>query len=482
MTSSKGSMATAKFFVERNKGRTPEQVKMGSCRMHKSKHVFRELAWGMALVGVVVGALFPILVKCFGISNTTAFSTTCVVVALLAGVIVSGVNFSLASRIVLPRLRRLSERMHQTRSAMQEESYRGAWRACNPALCRLNEVDEDEFGDVAQSYNALLHALHNAHMLEDQIRDFTQTLSSKLDLSELGAQALGLLQANARAEGGAIVLERHGEWTVLASRGLTQPEKLVESELFLNAKPVATQMRVSLPPGVAVDAILSHFIPSDVLMTPIENHGYVLGWVILASANPFTEDVPRLMPLLMQGLGLALNNALLHDDLQRLAALDPLTGVYNRRFGYKRLEEELTRAVRDHSSLALLVLDLDHFKRVNDEHGHLSGDKVLIRAASVCQQILRDGDVLLRYGGEEFIVVLPGADIQDAREVAERIRLVISQSKINLGERVLQVTSSIGVAATSGEKAITADELIALADERLYLAKATGRNKVVSES
>jgi diguanylate cyclase (GGDEF) domain len=188
------------------------------------------------------------------------------------------------------------------------------------------------------------------------------------------------------------------------------------------------------------------------------------------------------MPLLMQGLGLALNNALLHDDLQRVAALDPLTGIYNRRFGYKRLEEELTRASRDHTSLSVLLLDLDHFKRVNDTYGHLSGDKVLIRTANVCREILREGDVLMRYGGEEFVVVLPGASIQDAREVAERIRFAISQSQINLGDQLLQVTSSIGVAATTGQKAIAADELIALADERLYKAKATGRNKVVSDA
>lgn len=447
-----------------------------------SKHVFRALAWGMVTMGVVMGAAFPVFVMGFGVPKSTAFSPTFVIATLVAGLVVGGLNFALASRIVRPRLRQLSARMQQVRAVMQLATFSGDWTACNPAVCRLHEQDEDELGAVAQSYNALLHALHEAHMVEARIRDYTQTLSSKLDLHELGDQALGLLQANAHAQGGAIVLERQGEWTVLASRGLSHPEKLVENKVFFNSKDAAVQTRITLPPGVTVDAILSHFVPTDVLLTPIENHGFVLGWVILASATPFAEDVPRLMPLLMQGLGLALNNALLHDDLQRVAALDPLTGIYNRRFGYKRLEEELTRASRDHTSLSVLLLDLDHFKRVNDTYGHLSGDKVLIRTANVCQEILREGDVLMRYGGEEFVVVLPGASIQDAREVAERIRFAISQSQINLGDQLLQVTSSIGVAATTGQKSIAADELIALADERLYKAKATGRNKVVSNA
>ncbi len=449
--------------------------------MQISKHVFRALALGMVSMGLVMGAAFPGFVMGFGIPKSTALTPTFITATLIAGLVVGGLNFALASRIVRPRLKQLTARMQQVRTAMQQATFSGDWSACNPSVCRLDEHDEDELGAVAQSYNSLLYALHEAHMVEGQIREFTKTLSSKLDLHELGDQALTMLQANARAQGGAIVLERQGEWTVLASRGLSHPEQILQSQAFIANQGQAVQNRITLPPGVTVDAILSRFVPADVLLTPIKNHGLVLGWVILASASPFAEDVPRLLPLLMQGLGLALNNALLHDDLQRVAALDPLTGIYNRRFGFKRLEEELNRADRNHTPLAVLMLDLDHFKRVNDTYGHLSGDKVLIRFANLCRESLREGDVLLRYGGEEFVVVLPGAGLQDARDVAERIRFAIGQSKINIGDQALQVTSSIGIAATSGQKPITAEDLVAQADMRLYMAKATGRNKVVAE-
>ncbi len=448
--------------------------------MQISKHVFRALALGMLTMGLVMGAVFPLFVIGFGVPKTIALAPAFIAATLISGFVVGWLNFALASGIVRPRLRKLAAGMQQVRLAMQQATFTEDWSTCDPARCRLDERDQDELGALAHSYNSLLYALHEAHRIEAQIRSFTQTLSSQLDLHELGDSALVMLQANARAQGGALVLERQGEWIVLASRGLNHPEKILESQAFVANQDQAAQNRITLPPGVMVDAVLSQFVPADVLLTPIKNHGAVLGWVILASAQPFTDEVPRLLPLLMQGLGLALNNALLHDDLQRVAALDPLTGIYNRRFGFKRLEEELNRAERNRTALAVLMLDLDHFKRINDTYGHLTGDKVLIRSTNICRDILREGDVLLRYGGEEFVVVLPGASLHDARDVAERIRFAISQSKVPFGDQVLEVTASIGIAATSGQTPITAEALVAQADTRLYMAKSTGRNKVVA--
>ena len=117
-------------------------------------------------------------------------------------------------------------------------------------------------------------------------------------------------------------------------------------------------------------------------------------------------------------LGLAVNNALAHDRLERLAAVDPLTDAYNRRFGLGRLREEYSRAVRAEAPLGILMLDLDHFKAVNDTYGHLVGDRVLRAVAGACRRVIREGDVLVRYGGEEFLVLLPGAGPDDV--VADR--------------------------------------------------------------
>ena len=449
--------------------------------MQKTKHVFRALAWGMVTMGVVMGAVFPLFVMLFGVAESTAFSLTFILATLVAGLVVGVLNFALASKIVRPRLARLSQGMRDVSQAMDQATFTGDWSACDPATCQLQEEDEGELGAVANSYNALLYALHDAHLVEGQIRSFTQTLSSRLDLNELGDQALTLLQEISGAQGGAIVMDRQAEWKILVSHGLNRPEQILESQLFHVRQAQVVQRRIELPTGVTVDAVVTHFIPADVILAPILHHGLVLGWVVLASSTPFAEQVPRLLPLLMQGLGLALNNALMHADLQRVAALDPLTNIYNRRFGMKRLDEELSRAGRNHSPLALIMLDLDHFKRINDTFGHLSGDKVLVRTANVTREMLREGDILLRYGGEEFVVVLPGASVQDARDVAERIRFAISHTSIDVGDHALTVTASIGVTAMSGDKPVSPEELIAQADARMYAAKAAGRDRVVFE-
>ncbi|MFI9651250.1 diguanylate cyclase [Guyparkeria halopsychrophila] len=448
---------------------------------YRSKHVFRALAWGMVSMGILMGAIFPLVGVQMGISADLALSPAFIGTTLAAGLIVGGLNFALASRIVRPRLRRLTSRMRQVRAAMDQATYSGDWSQCDPAVCQLKEQAEDELGDVADSYNALLQALHAAHLVEERIQNFNNTLSSQLDLHDLSEQALALLIEHSVADGGAIILEKQGEWTIPASMGLIEPEAILKSSALQAAHEQAVVRRYDLPDEVKVDAVLSHFTPSDVLLLPIKHHGLLLGWVVLAAASPFSDNTTRLLPLMIQGLGMALNNALLHDDLQRVAALDPLTGLYNRRFGMKRLDEELARIQRNQTPMSLIIVDLDHFKRLNDTYGHLAGDKVLVRAASVIRDMLRKGDVVMRYGGEEFIAILPGSDIKDGQEVAERIRFALAQSQVEFAGHTLSVTASLGVACTANDRLTSAEPLMKLADSRLYAAKSGGRDRVIAE-
>jgi len=166
-------------------------------------------------------------------------------------------------------------------------------------------------------------------------------------------------------------------------------------------------------------------------------------------------------------------------EQERLAVTDGLTGLYNRRFFEEVLRLEADRATREGGQLALLVVDLDHFKRVNDAHGHQSGDDVLAEAAARLQRGLRDCDVLARYGGEEFVIILPGADAETALEVAERCRLSLGGApvRVHSGAR-LHLTGSFGAACLPGD-AQDVDTLVRLADRALYVAKEQGRDRVV---
>ena len=163
-------------------------------------------------------------------------------------------------------------------------------------------------------------------------------------------------------------------------------------------------------------------------------------------------------------------------ELERLARTDSLTGLLNRQRLMEKLEKEIDRAMRYKRPLSIMLLDLDHFKEVNDNHGHLVGDSVLVKAASEISGTLRKTDFAGRYGGEEFCVVLPETGLEGAEDLAERLRSAISSSVHSLPDGTeLSITCSIGVAKASCG---ILEDIIAVADAALYLAKRSGRNRV----
>ena len=168
--------------------------------------------------------------------------------------------------------------------------------------------------------------------------------------------------------------------------------------------------------------------------------------------------------------------------LEHETVTDPLTGVFNRRFMDKRLVEEVSKARRYEFELAVLLLDLDHFKQINDVHGHQAGDQLLKEIGDLVGRELRDSDVLARYGGEEFLVIAPNTAPIEAIVLAERLRDRIEGHKSAAEQKniKLRVTVSIGVANFGGD-IVDEKSLVRIADKNLYLAKDGGRNRVVSE-
>ncbi len=187
-----------------------------------------------------------------------------------------------------------------------------------------------------------------------------------------------------------------------------------------------------------------------------------------------------LIEALLGHLALVLDNARLSQRLHELSTLDGLTRQLNHRVIYDRLTEELDRARRYKYPLSVVLCDFDHFKEVNDTHGHLAGDAVLREGAAVLRKCLRSTDLLGRYGGEEFLAVLPQVDLGAARQAAERLRLGLEDYPIRLpGGGAVHITASFGVAdrdEIAGSP--RGDLLVSLADRRLYEAKAAGRNRV----
>lgn len=163
------------------------------------------------------------------------------------------------------------------------------------------------------------------------------------------------------------------------------------------------------------------------------------------------------------------------EELYRQAVRDGLTGLYNRRYLDERLAQERAFAARHEQPLSVILIDLDHFKQVNDEHGHAAGDSVLRAVSRVITEALRSEDIVARYGGEELCVLARGTDARGALALAERLRRNIESLPIRGGEQTLRVTASFGV-ATSRDKG---QGLLDDADEALYAAKAAGRNRCI---
>jgi diguanylate cyclase (GGDEF)-like protein len=169
-------------------------------------------------------------------------------------------------------------------------------------------------------------------------------------------------------------------------------------------------------------------------------------------------------------------------EQERLAVTDPLTGLYNRRFFQQMLQLESERCATSGEPMAVVILDLDHFKHINDRYGHPAGDAVLVQVADRLRQSVRTGDVVARFGGEEFVCLLPDTDEEAALDLAERLRGVLRHTPITAGPgQAIAVTASVGFAATDAKRpAVDPAHLIAQADRALYGAKSDGRDRVVS--
>ena len=176
-------------------------------------------------------------------------------------------------------------------------------------------------------------------------------------------------------------------------------------------------------------------------------------------------------------LGNSLERARLFQEVQSLALTDPLTGLQNRRSLFELGRIEFFRAQRMKRPFCCMMLDLDHFKQINDNYGHPLGDQVLQQFAKRCQSSVREIDLIGRYGGEELVILLPETDSETAMQVAERLRTSIAETPMKVSNQELSITVSIGV-ATKDENTLDLETLIARSDQAMYIAKHKGRNRV----
>ena len=445
-----------------------------------TKRVFTDLAIYMIGFGVLIGIFFPIFLGMLGVPPELAYAPWFIALCVAAGILVGFANILLAKNVVGRRIGLLADKMRYISNHLLHDSHEDIIGNCRPEECLIAVDSSDVLGESAKSYNSLVNSLFASIKSELMVREFTSMLTLSPELDDLAHSTLPALFKYTSTAAGAIIMEREGELLVIASHRLKEPQTIIKGDAVAEAIRSGKRQILDIPENLVIDGAVVDFTPKSVWVEPLLYHDVSLGVIVLASTSAISDEARHFLDLVNSSMAVAFRNALTYDQIQQLAANDSLTGMFNRRFGMARLQEEYGRAIRSGSPIGICLFDLDHFKKVNDTYGHPMGDKVLVHVSKLIRGALREGDVALRYGGEEFMIVMPGASITDAFQIAERVRRLVSETVFQHGSNVLSLTISGGSSSWPDFDASSADALVRRADEALYKAKEEGRNRIIA--
>lgn len=368
-------------------------------------------------------ALLPIVAAFFALETP----------ALIASLVILGIAGLLAARSVLGGLRSLADAANAIAHGWLHE--------------RVEIHGADELTRVAEAFNRMAAELEQRLAeLNDERRRARQATARFADVLAATHDVNQLLR---------VVVETAVEATGATGGVVVGPD----GELARTGGPEAGSQLLELP-----------------LRVGEQNFGWVVLW-----GWSFDDGRREAVASLVSHAVIALENARLHSTVERQALVDGLTGLANRRAIEETLGNELARAARSGDNVCLVLADLDSFKAVNDEHGHPVGDQVLREFARVLEETVREIDLAGRWGGEEFALILPGADAADGAAVAERARRAIELRGIETPDgKLVVMTASFGVSAFPESSDL--EELVSVADDALYRAKRAGRNRVASDA
>lgn len=323
----------------------------------------------------------------------------------------------------------------------------------------------------------------------EALRDALEAFTAKLDLDQIVSQLEGFLERLVPHRSRAVYVRFDDEFVLCAIAGRAGAAEGGSAPHGAIARPPdclgdierATSPLILRPsPDRAEEFAASLPIRGPTWMAaPMTAHGRRLGFLLLGSDEPdaFDDASARLAQALANEAAAALENVRLFREVERLSTTDPLTGLHNRRHFDACAGAEFERSVRYDLQLSTVMLDIDHFKRVNDTRGHAAGDSVLAEVAKVCLNTLRVSDLDVRWGGEEFCFLLPETGSREAAALADRLRTAIAGLRFAAGDDEFSVTASLGVSERDG-KHDTVEALVRRSDEALYAAKRAGRDRV----
>ncbi|MBU4237377.1 MAG: diguanylate cyclase [Proteobacteria bacterium] len=362
---------------------------------------------------------------------------------------------------------------------------RGQQVAEDENLIQLSEMAisrHDELGEAALAVKMLITRLRELSL-------FRQTIEADESTEEIYARLAQIFEYKLGLELFVILEQSDENSTAMAPVYCNPPELAPELPEFAIAEHCRAKRTGLMITSLETPFICKQYPFSDTMdhiCIPMLVGGHVIGVVQFLFSLDLPEAVQHIKNKAVEEARYYIAEALpilqakhLAQKLKDMATKDPLTGLYNRRYLDSVIEQFTEGTIRRKSKIGVLMCDIDHFKRVNDLFGHDTGDSVLIQLAQICMSCARKSDLVIRFGGEEFLLLLPDCDESCAATMAERIRATIESHKVHTPNRTLQQTISIGVAEFSHDSTKTIWEIIKLADIALYQAKENGRNQVL---
>ncbi|OQX12647.1 MAG: hypothetical protein BWK76_17305 [Desulfobulbaceae bacterium A2] len=429
------------------------------------RNVFRRLLASMVAFGLMIGIFFPFIEHAL-FQGSHGLSWSFFLLCMAAGCAVGLVNYLLFHLVISRELSSMIQGMQCINARVNQALRSGD---PSPFQCVINVSTEDQLGEAARAFNTMGDAIEELFQEEQRLRRIMATLANETDPVAVARHIVENLPHHLAGELVLLYLRQRQDFVLQAATGdrLAAPESIEVDPARLQA--MLESGRSCRHSGVTSDALL---------LIPLRYDRAVIALLAVAAPTPSSPDERLRGWETYAGLVTPyLHNALLHQQLQEQASIDPLTRAFNRRFGMRRLQEEFHKAQRHQGQLSLIMLDLDHFKRINDLHGHQAGDMVLSVMTMAITDNLRQEDIFCRYGGEEFLVLLPGSNLAAATRGAERLRRLVGRLELPLAQET-QLTLSLGVATWPLISTSDPQELLRAADQALYHAKHIGRNRV----
>ena len=447
-----------------------------------TKSVSGDLRAIMVGFGFVIGVLFPVFTKVvLQLPKDKVLSPIFFTMCIGAGILVGIFNYGIYKIIIVRFLDSMTGKiksLHDRLSTYHEKKE----LACSGDECHLSVISADMIGDLAGEFNTLIDSIRAFVEVEFITAGFLEKLKTSVQIDEIGGIVIEAFADYFGGDGGCVLGVERGRFVVIRNWNTLIDMEKIDQDYFFR---ILTSGDVQVFQDIAEQEIhlnigIGELQPRHMAFIPLHYQAHQVGVAVLLSRAPFKKDFTALESrnFINQATPF-LYNGMLMKRMEILAAIDELTGVLNRRFGMKRLNEEFDRSQRHALPLSIAMIDIDNFKKINDTYGHPAGDFILKTLADLFVRNLRASDFAVRFGGEEFFVAVPGASAVDCFNLMERIRSQAATLKVQYGSYALGFTFSGGISSFPSPKVGDANAMIQMADDALYKAKESGKNRLI---